>query len=183
MNRTYFSAASAVLILWSLPPAHGSSKPRDEAPTTEAKNMLEEIDAWSAGIADTAFHLNEMAKSQRDPQAHLDGLAALREDVNRIGRYLQTLEAERDSLAAWEAKALDRAFPLMHEIADNAEKAILTYQSDRQRLWATPYVEETEKSSEEANQVAAILHDYLKLAKTRDKESRLEHSVSGSPGF
>ena len=145
MNRIYSLAASAALMLWSVAPASGAPKP--ESPSTEAKAMFQQIDEWSADVAESAFRLSEMAKSDRDPESHLEGLAVMREDINRIGSELQSLDTMRDALSAWEAKALDQTLPLMHEAADNAEKAIQTYNSDRQRLWATSYVDDTAQSS------------------------------------
>jgi hypothetical protein len=65
----------------------------------------------------------------------------------------------------------------MHDAADNAEKAIQTFNSDRHRLWATAYVDDTAQVYKDTDQVASILRDYLQLAKTRDREERLQHSL------
>ena len=181
MNRTYSVAASTALMLWSVAPALAAQKP--ESPATEAKVMFQQIDEWSADVADSAFRLNELAQSDRDPESHLEGLAVLREDINLIGSELQSLDNMRDSLSPWEAKALDKTLPLMREAADNAEKAIQTYNSDRQRLWATSYVDDTAHVFKDTDQVASILRDYLKLAKTREREERLQRSLGGASGF
>ena len=101
----------------------------------------------------------------------------MREDINRIGSELQSLDTMRDSLSPWEVKALDQTLPLMHDAADNAEKAIQTFNSDRPRLWASSYVDDTAQVSKDTDQVASILRDYLKLAKTRDREERLQRSL------
>ena len=177
MNRIYCLTASAVLMLGSLTLAHAAPKPKNESPSTEARVILEQIDASSASIADTAFRLGALVKDNRDPEAQLDGLDEIKTDINKVGSELQSLAAERDSLSAWEGKALDQILPLMHDAADNAEKAIQTYTSDRQRLWATSYVDDTARIYKDADQVATLLRDYLKLAKTREKESRIEQSL------
>jgi hypothetical protein len=44
-------------------------------------------------------------------------------------------------------------------------------------LWATSYVDDTATVTKEADQVATLLRDYLKLARTREKESRIEQSL------
>jgi hypothetical protein len=175
MKRIYSLAASAVVMLWSLAPAHAAPKPK--SPSTEAQSILEHIDASSASIADTAFRLGALVKDNRDPEAQLDGLDEIKTDINKIGGELQSLEAERDSLSTWEGKALDQILPLMHDAADNAEKAIQTYTSDRQRLWATSYADDTARIYKDADHVATLLRNYLKLAKTREKESRIEQSL------
>jgi len=181
MNRTYFLAASTAFILWSVTPAPAAPKPESQA--TEAKVMFQQIDEWSADVAESAFRLSEMAKNNRDPESHLEGLTVMREDINRIGSELQSLDTMRDALSAWEVKALDQTLPLMHQAADNAEKAIQTFNSDRPWLWASSYVDDTAQVFKETDQVASILRDYLKLAKTREKEERLEHSLGQASGF
>lgn len=103
--------------------------------------------------------------------------------INLIGSELQSLDNMRDSLSPWEAKALDQTLPLMREAADNAEKAIQTYNSDRQRLWATSYVDDTAHVFKDTDQVASMLRDYLKLAKIREREERLERGLGGASGF
>jgi len=175
MNRIYSSAASAVVFLWSLFPVQGAPKPGAES--TEAKMKFEQIEAWSANVADEAFRLGQMAGYQRDPEAHLEGLAIIKEDVNKIGSQLQSLEAERNSLSAWEVRALDQTLPLMQEVAVNAEKSIQTYSSDRGRLWDTSYAVDTATINKDADEVATTLRNYLALAKAREKEVRIEHRL------
>lgn len=181
MNRIYCAAASAALMVWSVAPAHGAPKPA--SPAAEAKVMFQQIDEWSAAVAESAFRLSEMAKSERDPQSHLEELAVIRGDINRIGSKLQSLDDIRDSLSAWEAKALDQTITLMHEAADSAEQAIQTFNSDRGHLWSTAYVRDTAQISKDADRASSILRDYLKLAKTRDKEESLARSLGEAPGF
>jgi hypothetical protein len=174
--------AATALIALSVGPGFGARKPT-VAPSTEAKTMFEQIDEWSGDVADAAFQLGEMAKSGRDPESHLEGLAVLRDDVNNIGGELRSLEAERGSLSEWEAKALDQIMPLMQDAADNAEQAIQTYNSGRQHLWSTSYPDETARIFKDTDQVAALLRNYLRLANTREKEQRLEHRLGEASGF
>jgi len=183
MKQLYSSPALAVLMLWALAPAHGAPKAKSDSPSTRAQAILGSIDAQSASIADTAYQLERLAKDLHPPEAHLDGIDALRAEVNTIGSELQSLEAERDSLAEWEVQALDQILPLMHDVADNTDKAIQTYRSDRGRLWVTPYVGDTARVVQDANEVSTLLRDYLKLAKTREKEARIEQSLGESPQF
>ena len=177
MKRIYSVTASAALVAWSLAPANGAPKPKNESPSTEAQVILAHIDGQSATIADTAFMLGEMAKAARDTELHFQGLAVIREDVNRIGSELRSLEAERDSLSGWEREALDQIVPLMHTVARSAQNAILTFNSQRSRLLVTDYVDDTALVSKDADEVATLLRGYLKLANAQEEESRLDHSL------
>ena len=111
------------------------------------------------------------------PSRILTGWKNSRPTSTRVVSELLSLEAERDSLSDWEGKALDRILPLMHDVADSAEKALQTYSSDRRQLWATSYVDDTARIYKDAGHVAALLHDYLKFAKTREKEPQIEQSL------
>ena len=181
MNRIYCAAASAALMVWSVAPAHGAPKPA--SPAAEAKAMFQQTDGWAADVAESAFRLSEMSKSERDPESQLAELAIVREDINRIGSKLQSLDAMRDSLSTWEARALDQTLTLMHEVADNAEQAIQTFNSDRGHLWSTAFVRDTAQISQDADTVSSNLRGYLKLAKTRDREESLARSLGEAPGF
>jgi hypothetical protein len=182
MNRVQFLAASAAVVLWFAGPAVSAPKPINEYSSMEARTSFEQIDTWASTVSDDAFQLGAMARSERAPESHLEGLAVLREDINRIGVDLQTLDAKRGSLSEWEVKALNQIMPLMQDVADNAEKAIQTYNSDRQRLWATSYVGDTDTISKDAGEVATLLRNYLNLAKTQQKELQLEHSLAEAQG-
>jgi hypothetical protein len=182
MKRLNLLAASTALLTWSLA---AQAAPRSTPPysSAQAEATLGQIDEWSANIADTAFHLSDMAQHQLDPQSHLEGLDNLKHDINWIGVDVSVLEAERNSLAAWEVQALDQIVPLMHDAAANAEKAIQTFNSDRRRLWATSYVEDTAKIAEDTNKVAALIHNYLKLEKTQEREQRIERDLGSAGQF
>lgn len=170
MKRVNFLAAAAALTMWSLAPAHAAPKSKAESPATGAEATLEQIDVWSAAVSDAAFKLNDMAIRQLDPGGQMEYLDILRVDINKIGSDLKALEAERDSLAPWETKALDQILPLMQDAASNTEKATEIYNSDRQHLWTTAYVGDTERVSQDTEKVATLLHDYLKLEKMQEKE-------------
>jgi hypothetical protein len=181
MNRVYSWTASAVLIIWTLAPVEAAPKSKSESPAAEAQAIFEHIDAQSATVADTAFHLSDMPKTERGRGWHLEGLAVLREVVNKIGSELQSLEAERDSLSEWESKALDQVLPLIHAVADDVTEATNNFNSSQPHLWATSYYDDTAKASQQASQVSTILRDYLKLAKNREKETQLEHGLESPP--
>jgi hypothetical protein len=70
----------------------------------------------------------------------------------------------------------------MQDVADKAEKAIQTFNTDRQRLWATSYVADATTISKDAGEVATLLRNYLKLAKAQQQELQLEHRLGEATG-
>ena len=183
MNRIYSLAASTALLLWSVGPAHGAPKLGDKSPSDEARKMFEDINTTTATISDTAFRMGQMARSAdltREP--HSDGLTSIKQEVNRLGAEIQALEGERDSLSAWEITALDQVEPLMHEVADNTERAIESFIPEMPGPAARAYVDETNRIAKYADEVTILLHNRLKLEKTREKELRLEHGLAEASG-
>jgi hypothetical protein len=181
MKRINYLLAAAGVALCCMAQAYAAPKVKAQSPSDEAEATLEQIGVWSATVSDTAFQLNEMALQQMDPLGQIEDLDTMKIDINSIGKDLQALDAERDSLAAWETKALDQVLPLMQDAARNAQKATLIYNSDRQRLWATPYLDDTERVSRDTEKVATLLHDYLKLEKTQAKELQIEQDLGKRP--
>jgi len=180
MKRIHSPIPLAAALLWTLAPAYGAPKARNESPAASAEATFEQIDDWASAVSDAAFHLNDMALRQDDSDAHLYGLEVVRGDINRIGRDLAVLEAERDSLTECEVKALDLVLPLMREAAADAQNAIALFNSGRSHLWATKYVADTAGISKDAHQAAEILHDSLQLQRTQEKVSQMEHDL-GEP--
>lgn len=171
MKRFYSIAASAVLILWST----GALK---AAPSDEPRKTFQQIDALSSRISEEAYHLETMARTEHVISSHVEGLDILKEDVNRIEEDLRALNAERNLLSEWETKALDQISPLMHTVTVKTEEAIRAFNADSPRLSTSPYVEDTDTVFKDAGSVKTILHDYLKLAKVREKEHRLQQNLT-----
>ena len=180
MKAIYSATVSTALALFSASLGQAASKSENDSPTAQARTMLVQVDSWSASLADAADRLSMKAKLKEDPQSQVEDLDILRNDVNRIGRDLRILEAKQGSLAGWESSAVSETVPLMREIAMNTEKAIETFQSDRNHLWTTPYSEETTRVFEDAERVKELLDGHLKLAAIREQEQRIEGALEGN---
>jgi len=180
MRSTLTLTVSAAITLWSLGPAYGAPKFKTESPSRQAGEILASVRASSGEIADAAYQLHDAAFHQRDPEAHLEGLQLLKTEINKTGNELRTLEAERSSLAPWEGEALDEVLPLFHDAAMSAEQAIQTYNSDRIHLFSTSYMEDTQRIITDASKAGALLQDYLKLSKTREREMKIEERLGES---
>ena len=131
-------------------------------------------------MVNTADELAIKAKSPEQADAQFVRLNDLRDDVNRIGKDLRVLEAEKGSLTAWESKTFGEISPLMQEIASNTETAIEIYSSNRNHMWTTAFPDESAKVYEDAARVKEILDNNLKLAKVREEEQNLEHEIGSN---
>src|SRR5262245_37286502 len=109
------------VILWLLAPAYSASRGNAGSPASKAETTLEQIDGLSARLAEQAYNLDVLAQRMLAPESHLEGLDLMKSDINRIGKDLSRLEAQRESLAPWETKALGQILPLMSDAAVKAQ--------------------------------------------------------------
>ena len=176
MTKKSLSIASALLIASSLSMAQFASAKSDNA--TAAKETLKDIEETALAATDEAEHLEQFIENPAySPESHLYKLMTLREEVNRMGRDVGSLQAERDSLAPWEQQALDKTLPLLKETAANTKNAIEYFNENRSHLWADNYHEYASHIWRDSEQIAKTLKDYLKYAKAHDQERQLEQSL------
>jgi hypothetical protein len=180
MKRIYSAAALVALMVFSVSLGQAASKPTDDSPALQARTMLQEIDSWCANIADTADRLSLKTKIPADTESDVEALVTLKNEVNKIGRDLRVLKFGQSDLDKWESNAVDEILPLMQEVASNAEKAIQTFNSDRNHLWTTAFPVETAKVFEDAERVKELLDGHLKLAKAREEEQRIENALDAT---
>ena len=84
---------------------------------TLAKKTLQRAQASAAAAAGEADQLRRVSNSMCSPDWHVDKLTALKGEVNRMGREISNLRAQRDSLSPWEQHALDEVLPLLQATA------------------------------------------------------------------
>lgn len=170
---------SAVFMLMSLPTLHATP----QSTASEANETLKQVDFLARQLAETADGLQAISRNELDPSANLESIEILKDDVNKIGEELRVLNAERDSLAPWQIRALDQVTSLMSMVAENTTQAIRSYDPNPARLRLSSFFENNAAISQNAGQVANLLHDYLTLSAMRGKERRIEHSLGAAGGF
>lgn len=177
MKIICFATVSAVLVVFSMPPAHAAPRAKAESPGVQARALLEDVDSLSASLVNAADQLALGAKSQGS-ESQRDELDVLRSDINQIGRDLSILQAEEESLPAWESRTIDEVLPLMQEAATNTEQAIQNYNENRNHLWSTAFPDETARVYSDAERTKRVLDSNLKLAAVRHEEQRIESNLN-----
>jgi hypothetical protein len=178
MNRIFTTAAAAFLMTVGTASAQTGATKQATAPTAkDAVSMLERIDQQSAEISDNAFLMNLAIDQSDNFEYQSDLLGQLREEVNQVGRELAVLQGERQSLAPWEATAVDQVVPVMHSVAMESTEAINTFNADSDKLFASNYATETDEISKDADRAQTLLHDDIRLANVKATEARLTTSA------
>lgn len=177
MNRIFTTTAAAVLMTVAASAQTGTLNQAATPTTKDAQNTLELIDQQSSRISNNAFLMNQATDWTDNFAYQSDLLGQLRDEVNQVGRELTALQAERQSLAPWEATAVDQVLPAMHSVAMESTEAINTFNANSGRLFASNYAIETDEVSKDADRAQTLLHDDIRLANLRATESRLTTSA------
>jgi hypothetical protein len=180
MNRLFTFTSAAVLMAASVNAAYAAPNMGNQLSAKDAKAAeasLKLIDQQIAAIADNAFVMNQAIDRTDDSEFQADRLADLRDQVNRVGREVAVIEAERDSLPQWQTDAVGQITPVLHDVAAEATQAINTFQADKSRLFASDYGTETKQISDNAGKVAQHLHYDLQLANAEAAEARLTTAI------
>src|SRR5205823_6556467 len=173
MNAKTFSITSALTIAMCLSTAQGGVK--------EAKETLKDIQESAAMAGDQAADLMTFSENSTvSSDSHLSRLMALKDELNRAGQELRTLQAERVSLEPWERQALDKTVPLLADAAANTQKAIEYFNDNKPELWRPDYGVYVERIRRDSVDAARELKTYLSYAQTHEREERLEHSLGMS---
>jgi hypothetical protein len=168
LKRT-LSVASATVITLGLSLGQAGAR-MHRTGNDDATKTLQEIETLAADAEDQADQLVHVSENPNlSPYAHMERLNAMKGDVNRMGRDLAALEAERDTLPKWEQEAVDQTEPLLKEAAKNTENAIEYLNENRTQLWTPDYRSYASNIYDESNQIAKSLKGYLKSEKLREE--------------
>jgi hypothetical protein len=180
MRRFVVIAASAVLMTSSIGVAYAapSSMNGSAREAKEVRATLALMDQQIASVSDEAFKMNHAVyRDYDDPEFQSDELTQVGETVNKVGRELAAIEAERASIPQWEAAAVDQVLPIMHNVAAESTQAIRTFDAGQDALFANGYAAETNDISSDALKAAQLLHHDIELGQTQAKEARLTASL------
>lgn len=165
----------------ALPPLQAANRPANE---DSEKQVLQDLRSRALAVRDDAETLRTYIESARLPSgSHARILQALREDVNRMGKDLITLDSELPALPAWEKHAFHRILPLSRDTASTTRQAIDYFNANTARLWGPEDLSFATRISSDALQIANTARDYLKYEKVRNEESsiRMEIGHAASP--
>lgn len=180
MRNSVYITTLAALIGGSMSLVQAAPKLKTETAAAEGRTVLENVRSTAYSMVAVADRLAIDASRTGYADVQLKALNELRYHVNKIGHDLALLENEEASLPDWASKSVNEIVPLMREIAQNTEKAILNFDANRDRVWATGFSEQTARIYEGAVRVRDLLDSYLKLAGVREQEQRIAAKLNGN---
>jgi hypothetical protein len=165
-------------------PAVSSAAPKSAAAGSgDVLQQLKDLQERATDAANRADELQAVARdSGSDWQIHASKLEYLKEDINDMGGRLAALEKVRDSASAWEKKAIDEALPVLKQMAENTQSAILFVSENQMRLFLPAYEKYVNNLADESERLSASLNRYVQFATIHNKENRLERTLGISGG-
>lgn len=124
MNTKSISLISTVVLAVSLPMAQAASSSVVSTGDLKVESTLKQIHNDAGMVGDYADHLHSIAGQNLSRWSNSQALSDLKDEVNDIGKLVNVLNAERDSLSPAEKQALDETLPLAESIAMNTQDAI-----------------------------------------------------------
>lgn len=174
MNTYNFSRASLVLFgALALSAGSAFAKIHPTAAQT-ARTTLDDVRFLAKDAAEHAdIYGREVRVGQLTNEDQADHIEAIRADINRMGKDVALLEAERPNLAPWEKEALDQVEPELELAATNTAQAIDYFNAHGRGSWTVENQQTIHRLTDETKTIEATAKDYLKLEALREREAKV----------
>ena len=181
-NRTSFLLILALLVAGciSISPA---AKAADNPPegSKEIHELLTQVKAEAKALEHDAELIAMWARSkQMSPQSHPVQLNEMRDHVNQAGQLLEKMNKARVGASAWQQAAIDRIYPLLKEIDDNAEATINHFNDNKSKIHLSEYQDYTKASYVLAEELATLISDYVDYGDHEAEYHRLQDKMQSA---
>ena len=128
-----------------------------------AERTMKDIQESAYNVQNESETLKTFATNMEiDNQARAELLNSMRDRLNRMGKELALLEAERSQLSLWEQQALDQTEPLLKDAAVNTEQVVEYFNAHKSPVWIGQYRDDTARISNDTQKVVSTLEASFK---------------------
>jgi hypothetical protein len=173
MRRLAAGALITLLLLMvsSIAPAASNEE------NLEVTRLLADAREKAAVLSKDADEMEALTRSDASWQSHAAMLESIKEHVNDLGRTMERLNEKRDSASEWQKQAIDRAMPLLKELATNTTAAINHLNENKLRPTSGSYTDYLKQNAETAHELSDMISSFVRYGDTRAKLDRLEHKL------
>jgi signal transduction histidine kinase len=151
----------------------GFAKGANAIESDQVSGLLNNAETQSFKLKEDADTLERYSRSESSWESHADAINRIREDTNKMGELLSSLEQNRVGAAGWQQVAIDRVLPVAKELAANTTAAINHLNQYPQRLKTPNYQEYLEAIADSAANLASTIRDFVDYGKTKQRLDRL----------
>ena len=182
MINSKFAMGVSLLAALAVPLAQAAAKTtRSATLADESKQTLQQIRASAVAVENEADQIRMMiARPGFSPESSLSQLLAVKDKVNRMGKEIHSLEAERGSLPVWEQRAIGQTLPLLQATAADTQGAIEYFNDNRSLLWTGTSRGYADRIYNQSSRIATTLRDYFKYDRLREREQRLQREINAT---
>jgi len=137
----------------------------EKAVTAELKQLRSLMNQLSYD----ADQLRTLEFSRVHWETHALQLNTVKDDVNRVGERLDSLQNTRSFAAPWQQESIDAIVPVALRVADRTTAAIEHLNSNRQYLWAPHYIDHLHTISTLSNHGRGLVDTHLDIVEAREK--------------
>jgi hypothetical protein len=173
--RLVAGALMTFILLVSSSLAVPAASSNDE--NAEVTRLLADVRDKAAVLSKDADEMESLTRSDVSWQSHAVMLETIKEHINNLGRTTEKLNAERDSASDWQKQAIDRAMPLLKDLAANTTAAINHLSQNQLRPTSGSYTEYLKENAETAHELSDMISSFVRYGDTRAKLDRLEQRL------
>ena len=96
-------------------------------------------------------------------------LSMIKEHVNKTGKIVASLTAERANGTPWQQTAIDRIHPLLREMAANTESVISYLDKNHTRIHMKSFQDYVQANADAATQLSQVIGDFTDYGNTKSK--------------
>lgn len=154
-----------------------------QAPDSEqVSQLLSDAKTQAVILSADASTMESYTRSGVSWESHSAAVAQMREHINEAGRQLTKLQEVRAQASPWQAKAIDRIYPLLKELADNTTNVIqFIKENPKQRLMFPEYKAYIEANADTSSRLAALIGDFQDYGNTKQRLEALADKLELEP--
>jgi hypothetical protein len=167
--------ATLLLLLLSSVALPAASPSKEENP--EVTRLLAQARDEAAVLSKDADEMEGLIRTDVSWQTHAAMLENVKEHVNNLAHTIEKINAARDSASDWQKQAIDRAMPLLKDLAANTTAAINHLNQNQLRPVSGSYPEYLKENAETAHELSSMISSFVRYGETRAKLDKLEHRL------
>ena len=155
----------------------GLAKGANAVESDQVSSLLSNAETQAFQLKEDADSVERYSRATTSWESHADAINRIKEDVNKMGTLLNSLEQNRAGAAEWQQVAIDRVLPVAKELAANTTAAINHLNQFPKRLNTPNYQEYLEAIADSAANLASTIRDFVDYGKAKQRLDRLAAKV------
>ncbi len=148
-------------------------KAADSQDSEQVSKLLSQAKTQAYQLREDASALESYSRWNSDWANHKTAINEMKDHVNAVAGTLAKLDDARATAAPWQATAIDRIKPLLREIAANTGEVIDAVNKSPKRLATKEYRDYIEANSDDANQLAELIANFVNYGNAKNRMERL----------